>query len=212
MKMREEKRAAIRDLIRTSVAENAFPCASVLAGTPDEVLFEYAAGSRSVYPEKLPLDQNTLFDMASLTKVLATAPLAMVFVEQGRISLADKVADYLPSFSEGAGKDITLGQLLTHTAGLAPDLALYDLCDKPEDDIRQIAEHGIRFPAGTQVKYSDLAYPGSRGQGHPGSPVRKIPLSAHGYASHRLLSGIGQCCRNRGKSPHQYGRKWACPR
>lgn len=158
MKMREEKKAVIRDLIRTAVAEDAFPCASILAGTPDEVLLEYTAGSRSVYPERLPLNRDTLFDMASLTKVLATAPLAMAFVEQGKISLADKVADYLPPFSDGPGKEITLGQLLTHTAGLAPDLALYDLCDKPEDDIMQIAEHGIRFPAGIQVTYSDLGF------------------------------------------------------
>jgi CubicO group peptidase (beta-lactamase class C family) len=158
MKISEEKKSSIRELINTAITDEAFPCASVLAGTPDEILFEYAAGNKAVYPEAVPLGHDTLFDMASLTKVLATAPLAMVFTDKGWISLADKVSDYLPQFSGEIAKEIRIGQLLTHTAGFVPHIPLHSLCKSYEDAISMIAEEGIQHTPGAQVLYSDLGF------------------------------------------------------
>lgn len=158
MKMSDEKKLAIRRLVDEAVADAAFPCASIIAGTPDEIFFEYHKGNKSIYPNTEPLDNNTLFDLASLTKVLATVPLAMIFVDIGKISLADKVTDYLPEFLTNSGKEIKLGQLLTHTAGLVSHLPLYDICTNYEDAIRKIANDGVRHTPGEQVIYSDLGY------------------------------------------------------
>ena len=158
MKISEEKQTAIKKLILDAVAGEAFPCASVLAGTIDSVLFEYYTGNKSVYPIVAPLELETLFDMASLTKVLSTAPLAMVFTDLGKISLADKVSDYLPQFSGEISKDIRIGQLLTHTAGLSAYIPLYKRCDNKEDAISIIAQEGVKYTPGAQVLYSDLGF------------------------------------------------------
>jgi CubicO group peptidase (beta-lactamase class C family) len=158
MKISSEKKEQIKALIDGAIFDGSFPCASVLAGTRENILFEYYAGNKSVYPETTPLDANTLFDMASLTKVLTTAPLAMIFVDKGLISLADKVSYYLPQFSTDAGKSITLGQLLTHTAGFIPHIPLYNICNSQHEAIDKIAEIGIQHTPGKQVIYSDLGF------------------------------------------------------
>jgi len=158
MKMSDEKKLTIRELIDAAVADGAFPCASIIAGTPYEILFEYYTGNRSIYPKTAPLDNNTLFDIASLTKVLATVPLAMMFIDTGRISLADKVTEYLPEFLTNSGREIKLGQLLTHTAGCTPHLPLFDMCCNYEDAISMIAKDGILHTPGAQVLYSDLGF------------------------------------------------------
>lgn len=158
MRISEEKQATIRKLINDAITDEAFPCASVLAGSPNEILFEYFTGNKALYPKTTPLEHDTLFDMASLTKVLATAPLAMVFTDTGRISLADKVSDYLPQFSKETSKDIRIGQLLTHTAGLAAYIPLYSRCKSYEEAINMIAEEGVRYTPGAQVLYSDLGF------------------------------------------------------
>lgn len=158
MRISSEKTNQIKALIDDAISDGAFPAASVLAGTREEILFEYYTGNKAVYPEPAPLDASTLFDMASLTKVLTTAPLAMIFVDKGLISLADKVSYYLPQFSTDPGKSITLGQLLTHTAGFVPHIPLYDTCSSQEEIIDVIAGTGIQHTPGKQVIYSDLGF------------------------------------------------------
>jgi CubicO group peptidase (beta-lactamase class C family) len=153
-----EQQEAIKKLIDDAVSAGAFPCASVLAGTKDTILFEYRTGNKRVYPDAAPLDKDTLFDLASLTKVSATAPLAMVLTDKGILSLGDKVSDYLPQFSADHTKDIRIGHLLTHTAGLASYIPLYKHCKSSEEAFDLIAKEGVCHPTGEQVIYSDLGF------------------------------------------------------
>jgi CubicO group peptidase (beta-lactamase class C family) len=153
-----DQQEAIKKLIDDAVSAGAFPCASVLAGTKDTILFEYRTGNKRVYPDAAPLDKDTLFDLASLTKVSATAPLAMVLTDKGILSLGDKVSDYLPQFSADHTKDIRIGHLLTHTAGLASYIPLYKHCKSSEEAFDLISKEGVCHPTGEQVIYSDLGF------------------------------------------------------
>jgi uncharacterized protein YbbC (DUF1343 family) len=85
-----------------------------------------AFGNRTVIPSTEPMTVDTLFDLASLTKVVATTSSVMLLVEQGRIRLNDPVADYIPEFKRHGKSTITVRHLLTHMSGLGPDLDLTD--------------------------------------------------------------------------------------
>lgn len=115
-------------------------------------------GSRAKLPEKEPISQDTIYDVASLTKVVATAPSIMLLVEQGRVVLDAPVRTYLPQFGGVARERITIRHLLTHTSGLKPSL--------PRNPPWTGYQHGIAwacvaFPATTPgecFRYSDINF------------------------------------------------------
>ena len=114
----------IEPLVTEAIARRELPGAVVLAGRGNQILYKRAFGNRSVVPSIEPMTVDTIFDLASLTKVVATTTAVMLLVEDGRLRLTDRVADHVPGF-ERYGKDrITIRHLLTHTSGLRPDLDL----------------------------------------------------------------------------------------
>ena len=117
-----EQLVALADIVQTEIQAGRVPGAVVLIGNRERVLYRQAFGYRALGPEKLPMTVDTLFDLASLTKVVATTTAIMQLVEQGRLSLDEPVARYWPEFA-GSGKErITVRQLLTHYSGLRADL------------------------------------------------------------------------------------------
>jgi CubicO group peptidase (beta-lactamase class C family) len=116
--------AKIAPLVEAAIAAHQLPGAVIVAGRGDRVEYRHAFGSRALVPAVEPMSLDTIFDIASLTKVVATTTAVMQLVEDGRLRLADRVSDYIPGF-ERYGKDrITIRHLLTHTSGLRPDLEL----------------------------------------------------------------------------------------
>lgn len=106
--------------IDQAIKADELPGAVLLVGHRGKVIYRRAYGSRSVLPRREPMTADTIFDLASLTKVFATTPSILRLVEQGKLRLADPVSRYLPEFA-GKGKDqITIRQLMTHTGGLPP--------------------------------------------------------------------------------------------
>ncbi len=148
---------AIDSVIEEAVLADQMPGAVVWIGQNGKSLHRKAYGSRSLTPANEPMTMDTIFDAASLTKVVATTSSMMRLVEQGKVRLGDKVTVYLPAFQHGKS-DITVRMLLTHFSGLGPDVDLvpewsgYDtgiqlaLIDKP------IAAPGERFI------YSDINF------------------------------------------------------
>ena len=96
-------------------------------GNKNEIIKIQSFGNRCLYPEKLPMSKDTLFDLASLTKVVATNTLFMLFLEKGLISVYDNVSYYLSEFKGKDKENITIFNLLTHTAGFVPFKDLYKL-------------------------------------------------------------------------------------
>ena len=111
-------RDSVRRVLDRAVADSAFPGAVAVVGTRDRLLVEYAAGRVDATPDAPPPDSHTPWDLASLTKVVATTSAMMQLVESGRVSLDASVQRYLPAWT-GAGKEqVTVRQLLTHSSGL----------------------------------------------------------------------------------------------
>ena len=109
---------AIEPLVRDAIEEKKLPGAVVLVGRGDRVLYQKAIGNRALVPAAEPMTLDTVFDLASLTKVVATTTSVMMLVEQGRIRLNDRVSSHIPGFERYGKGDITIRHLLTHVSGL----------------------------------------------------------------------------------------------
>ena len=118
--------ARIDDVVREAIAAKKLPGAVVVVGRGDTIVWRKAYGERAVQPSHEPMTLDTIFDMASLTKVVATTPAVMKLVEDGKIRLTDPVASFIPEFGKYGKDRVTVRDLLTHTSGLRPDLDLGD--------------------------------------------------------------------------------------
>ncbi|MCY4486554.1 MAG: serine hydrolase [Deltaproteobacteria bacterium] len=103
---------------RRGVSEGVAPGIVMLVGNSHEILFHRAYGSRALVPTRLPMLPDTVFDVASLTKPIATTTAMMLLARDGRVRLDDPVSAVVPEFSEGAKSAVTFRQLLNHTSGL----------------------------------------------------------------------------------------------
>ena len=109
---------AVEDAFKEALTEGVFPGAVLLAAKGEEVIYHEAFGSRSLVPEKTPLERDTIFDLASLTKPLATAPAIMLLVREKKIRLDDRVTRFFPNFGVLGKMYITFRHLLAHCSGL----------------------------------------------------------------------------------------------
>src|SRR5262249_41368191 len=109
-------------------------------------------------PKKLPMRIDTMFDVASLTKVVATTTAVMQLVEEGKIRLEEPVSTYWPEFKANGKDDITVRDLMTHYSGLRPDLDLKREWSGYETALRMIEAESPVAPAGTRFIYSDINY------------------------------------------------------
>src|SRR5947209_12961853 len=108
---------ALDTQIEQAVQDQLIPGAVLLIGHDGEIVYRKAYGSRALIPTREPMTVDTIFDVASLTKVVATTSCLMKLFEEGRLRLNDRVTTYLPEF-EGGKSDITVRNLMTHFSGL----------------------------------------------------------------------------------------------
>jgi uncharacterized protein YbbC (DUF1343 family)/CubicO group peptidase (beta-lactamase class C family) len=116
--------SAVDSIIQQAIADHNIPGAVLVVGHDGKVIYRKAYGERALEPRREPMTLDTIFDLASLTKVIATTTAVMQLMELGKVRLNDPVAKYLPGFAQNGKEDITVRQLLTHYSGLAPDLDL----------------------------------------------------------------------------------------
>ena len=114
----------VDSIIEQAISDGNIPGAVLVVGHDGAVIYRKAYGNRALEPKREPMTLDTVFDLASLTKVIATTTAVMQLVEQGKVRMNDPVAKYLPEFAQNGKEDITVRQLLTHYSGLAPDLDL----------------------------------------------------------------------------------------
>jgi len=115
---------AVDAVINAAIQDGTIPGAVLVVGHDGRVLYRKAYGARALEPRREAMTLDTIFDVASLTKVIATTTAVMQLVEKGKVRLNDPVAKYLPEFTQNGKDDITVRQLLTHYSGLEPDLDL----------------------------------------------------------------------------------------
>lgn len=161
-------------LVESYIAENIFPSAQVLIAKDGKVIFDKAYGNAQLYegenfesvdnPEAhkienpIPAETDTLYDLASVTKVVATTQAIMKLNSEGKLNLEDKVVDYLPDFGKNGKEAITIAQLLTHTSGLPQWEPSFLYIDNDREKLKDyIYNLEMMFDDG-EVHYSDFGF------------------------------------------------------
>lgn len=154
----QQKLDSIGPVVEEAIRAGKCPGAVVLIGHAGKVEYRRAFGSRSLVPKKMLMTTDTIFDLASLTKVIATTTAVMQLVEEGKIRLEDPVSVYWPEFKANGKDEITIRELMTHFSGLRGDLTLEPEWSGYETAMQKIiAEKPIAAP-GTRFIYSDINY------------------------------------------------------
>ena len=148
---------ALDAAIEQAVAQGRIPGAVLLVGHGGEVVYRKAYGSRALLPVREPMTVDTIFDCASLTKVVATTSSIMRLFEDGKLRIADKVTDYLPEFQNGQS-DLTIRDLMIHFSGLRPDVDLVPEWSGYQTGIEKALHDKPAGVAETKFVYSDINF------------------------------------------------------
>jgi uncharacterized protein YbbC (DUF1343 family)/CubicO group peptidase (beta-lactamase class C family) len=150
--------AGVDSVIQQAIADGNIPGAVLVVGHDGKVIYRKAYGERALDPKREVMTLDTVFDLASLTKVIATTTAVMQLVEHGKVRMNDPVAKYLPEFAQNGKDDITVRQLLTHYSGLEPDLDLKTPWEGKDTAYRMaFAETPAQTP-GSSFVYSDINF------------------------------------------------------
>jgi uncharacterized protein YbbC (DUF1343 family)/CubicO group peptidase (beta-lactamase class C family) len=148
----------VDSIIQQAIADGNIPGAVLVVGHHGATIYRKAYGSRALDPRREPMTLDTIFDLASLTKVIATTTAVMQLVEGGKVRMNDPVAKYLPEFAQNGKEDITVRQLLTHYSGLEPDLDLKAPWIGKDTAYRMAFGETLQNPPGAAFVYSDINF------------------------------------------------------
>jgi uncharacterized protein YbbC (DUF1343 family)/CubicO group peptidase (beta-lactamase class C family) len=146
--------------VEEAISKGDLPGAVVLVGRGDRTLYRKAYGNRALRPAPEKMTADTIFDIASLTKVVATAPSILRLAEDGKLRLADPVTRYIPDFAAGGGErgKITIEQLLTHRAGFRPDDPIELYTGAPDEIFARKYRQPLASRPGAEFVYSDVGF------------------------------------------------------
>lgn len=144
--------------VADEISNKRLPGAVVLVSRKGRILWRKAYGARAVEPMHEAMTADTVFDVASLTKVVATATSIMILVERGKVRLNDPVSVYIPELKGEGRERITIEQLLTHVSGYAPDFDLRERWTGYDEAIKRLIKEPLRNPPGTRFTYSDIGF------------------------------------------------------
>jgi uncharacterized protein YbbC (DUF1343 family)/CubicO group peptidase (beta-lactamase class C family) len=145
-------------IMEKAVTDHQIPGGVLLVGHNGRVIYRKAFGSRSLEPAREPMTADTIFDLASLTKCIATTTSVMKLMQEGRVRLNDPVAAYLPEFAQNGKQDITVRELMTHYSGLAPDLDLKAQWQGRDAAFAMAMQQTPANPPGSRFVYSDINF------------------------------------------------------
>jgi CubicO group peptidase (beta-lactamase class C family) len=151
------RRQELGNLMEDALRRKLFPGAELLVARGDTLLLHEAWGRLEVGPEAPAMRPGTVFDIASITKPVATAACLLVLLEQGRLGLEDKVVEAFPEFDTPEKRGITWRHLLTHTSGL-PDWVDFHSSGSQAEALHALLHTPLQHPTGTVMLYSDLGY------------------------------------------------------
>jgi CubicO group peptidase (beta-lactamase class C family) len=154
---RADKLSEMDAAINDAIARHQCP-GGVLWLEHNREIYKKAYGSRALAPASEPMTEDTIFDAASLTKVVATTPSVMLLIERGQVKLDELVCSYIPEF-KGEGRElITIRELMTHTSGLPEDIETKTDWHGEAEAIKKACGEKLRTPPGTSFKYSDINF------------------------------------------------------
>ncbi len=152
------KLSVLDPIILDAIHDHEIPGAVLLVGHNGHVIYRKAFGNRALEPRREPMTVDTIFDLASLTKVVATTTAVMQLVQKGEVRVNDPVAKYLPEFADNGKADITVRNLLTHFSGLREDFDLDPPWQGREAGLRLAFVEKPIYPPGSRFLYSDTNF------------------------------------------------------
>jgi uncharacterized protein YbbC (DUF1343 family)/CubicO group peptidase (beta-lactamase class C family) len=157
-KAADERFAALDQIINEAIEQKVTPGAVLIVGHDGKTAYKKAYGFRTTVPSPEPMTEDTVFDLASLTKPIATATAVMKLFEEGKVRLNDPVARYIPEFGNNGKEEITVRQLMTHFSGLRAGLDMVPAWAGKEEAYRKANSEKPIVPPGSQFIYSDIDY------------------------------------------------------
>ncbi len=162
-KTSKEALDSIDQVVREEIEKGSFPGAVILVGQGQEILYRRAFGDQVTTPSQEAMNEDTIFDIASLTKPVATAASIMILRDRGKIELSDYVGKYLPAFACEGKESATIEHLLTHTSGLPAYTSASELEEQfaspcPDKVIEKICSLKALSKPGEEFRYSCLGY------------------------------------------------------
>jgi uncharacterized protein YbbC (DUF1343 family)/CubicO group peptidase (beta-lactamase class C family) len=156
--MSAQRLAFIDSAVTEAVGRKELPGAVVLVARRGGVVWRKAYGSRALVPQREPMTADTIFDLASLTKIVATATSVMILVERGKLRLGDPVSLYIPELKGEGREKITVEHLLTHRSGYAPDFDLSESWSGYDEMLKRLYAEPLRAAPGLRFVYSDINF------------------------------------------------------
>jgi CubicO group peptidase (beta-lactamase class C family) len=148
----------VDSIILSAIQDSVFPGAVLFIGNKHNILYKKAYGYRDYSENAWPVKTSTLFDLASLTKVIATTSAIMKLYEQQKLDLNAAVANYIPQFAQNGKADVTIRNLLLHNSGFPAGKPFYKFCKTEQEAYDSLYAMPLRYKTGTKTIYSDLGF------------------------------------------------------
>ncbi len=153
-----EKLSSLDTIMYMAINDSAFPGAQLLVTKDGRIVYDKCFGSLEYTPESPLVDKETMFDLASLTKVVVTTAAIMKLYDEKLLLLDDTVTKYIPEFGNHGKEKITLRNLLLHNSGLPAYKQFYLTCTSPQEILDSVCQTAIVYPTGDSILYSDLGF------------------------------------------------------
>ena len=153
-----ERLAQMDAVIAEEIANKKLPGAVVLVGRKGQIVWRKSYGNRALEPAREPMTPDTIFDLASLTKVVATATSISILVERGKVRLSDPISFHIPELKGEGRTRMTIEHLLTHMSGYAPDFDLRERWTGYDEAMKRLIKEPVRNTPGSRFTYSDIGY------------------------------------------------------
>ncbi len=151
-------KAAVQQLVEEAIKKKTFPCIEILFAQDENIIIHESYGRLDQTQYSPPLKNNFLFDLASLTKPLATTCAVMQLSDSSLLNLHDDVRKFIPEFNRYSKETVTIAHLLTHTSGLPDWIALFDPNFEKKTGWKKLLETKLKTKPGTQTTYSCLGF------------------------------------------------------
>jgi len=148
--------ASVEAIMNAAVKDSAFPGAQLLVARNGVIAHNAAYGAFDYSPYGKRVETRTMFDLASVTKVIATTSAVMRLVDEGKLSLSDPVVKHLPAFGQNGKSHITIYNLMLHNSGLPGWRKFYEFCTTPQCVVDSIMASRLAYRTGDSTIYSDL--------------------------------------------------------
>lgn len=148
----------VDQMIRDAIRDTVFPGACLLVAKDGKILYEKSFGRLTYSRSSSEVTSGTIYDIASLTKVIATTTAVMLCIDKGLFNLDDKVSEYIPEFGVNGKEAITIRNLLLHNSGLSAFKPYYKEFNSANEVINSIYSSSLDYPLGSKMVYSDLGF------------------------------------------------------